>query len=287
MNGEMNQSPDEYPGAKEQNSIETILAYHRRTKHHFQRFAASPGYLDWATQPDPFRTYLGAERIELPLLADRLDAAYGNLYIPGAIPPMPLERNSVAMLFELALGLSAWKQYESNRWALRCNPSSGNLHPTEGYAILPEIPGLRAGVYHYVSRDHCLERRCTMEGRAAQPLAGSLPPTSFLVGLSSIHWREAWKYGERAFRYCQHDVGHALASLRIAAAALGWGLLLLDGIANSAIAGLFGLSRGDDYGTAEREEPELLALITPGPPLTSPRLLSGLTAGSIGAQWCG
>jgi nitroreductase len=41
------------------------------------------------------------------------------------------------------------------------------------------------------------------------------------VGLSSIHWREAWKYGERAFRYCQHDVGHVLGTLRFAAAALG------------------------------------------------------------------
>ena len=75
MNGEMNQSEGERPGAKEQNSIETVLAYHRRTKHHLHRFAASPGYLDWATQPDPFRTYIGAERVELPLLADRLDAS--------------------------------------------------------------------------------------------------------------------------------------------------------------------------------------------------------------------
>ena len=26
----------------------------------------------------------------------------------------------------------------------------------------------------------------------------TLPEGSFLVGLSSVHWREAWKYGERA-----------------------------------------------------------------------------------------
>src|SRR5207244_11188688 len=68
---------------------------------------------------------------------------------------------------------------------------------------------------------------------------------------------------------------------------LGWGLVLLDGISASAIAGLFGLNRGDDYGTAEPEEPELLALVTPGRPSTSPRLLNRLTAGSIDAQWSG
>ena len=36
---------------------------------------------------------------------------------------------------------------------------------------------------------------------------------SLLVVLTSIHWREAWKYGERAFRYCQHDLGHAIAAV--------------------------------------------------------------------------
>ena len=69
----------------------------------------------------------------------------------------------------------------------------------------------------------------------------AFPEDSFLVGLSSIHWREAWKYGERAFRYCQHDVGHALGTLRFAAAALGWKLFLLDRV--DAMSQLLGLNR--------------------------------------------
>lgn len=266
MDGKMNQSDDELAGAKEQNSVEAALAYHRRTKHHLHQYAASLGYLDWASQPDPFRTYVGAERVELPLLADRLDAAYAEIYLPGAVPAMPLERKSVAMLFELALGLSAWKQYQSSRWALRCNPSSGNLHPTEGYAILPDMWGLKAGVYHYVSRDHCLERRCILEGRTAQQLAGSLPPDSFLVGLSSIHWREAWKYGERAFRYCQHDVGHAIATVRYAAAALGWSARLIAEVSDTDIAVVLGLSQPDSFSAIaeqDREHPDALLLVGP------------------------
>src|SRR5205807_3248075 len=84
----------------------------------------------------------------------------------------------------------------------------------------------------------------------------------FLVGLSSIHWREAWKYGERAFRYCQHDVGHALGTLRFAAAALGWKLFLLDRV--DAMPQLLGLNRDADYAGAEREHPELLAVVVRG-----------------------
>ena len=44
------------------------MRYHERTKHHFNRFAAGPGQLDWANQPDPFRRYAGAALTRLPLL---------------------------------------------------------------------------------------------------------------------------------------------------------------------------------------------------------------------------
>jgi nitroreductase len=48
------------------------------------------------------------------------------------------------------------------------------------------------------------------------------------VGLTSIHWRESWKYGERAFRYCHHDAGHAIGSFAVSAAGLGWEAKLLE-----------------------------------------------------------
>jgi SagB-type dehydrogenase family enzyme len=268
---------------------EVVVAYHERTKHHFHRYAASLGCMDWATQPDPFRRYQGANvvRLLLPKLAHPLP--YWQLYALGDVPSEPLSLESISLFFRYALSVTAWKRFHETTWSLRANPSSGNLHPTEGYAVLPSIErlGNAPAVYHYAPKEHALERRAILDSQAWRELCASFPEGSFLVGLSSIHWREAWKYGERAFRYCQHDAGHALATLRIAAAALGWGLVLFDRISDSAIAGLFGLNRGDDYGQAEREEPELLALITPGLQLPAPQLLNGLMAGSVSARWCG
>jgi nitroreductase len=75
------------------------------------------------------------------------------------------------------------------------------------------------------------------------------------VGLSSIHWREAWKYGERAFRYCQLDMGHAIGALRYAAAVLGWRVQPVA-LTHAEIATLLGLDRNADFANAEREEPE-------------------------------
>jgi SagB-type dehydrogenase family enzyme len=266
-------------GMEAQERVRQALSYHRRTKHQPHRYAESPGGLDWATQPDPFRTFGGTLAIDLPLLADALAASYGDLHIPGKVKPRRLDVNAVAVLFELSLGLSAWKEYQGSRWALRCNPSSGNLHPTEGYAVLPDCAGLAAGVYHYASRDHRLEQR-----RAS--LEVDLPAGTFLIGLSSIHWREAWKYGERAWRYCQHDAGHGVAAVRYAAAALGWSALLLDAPSDADAAALLGLDDEASFAGVsplDREQPDALLLV--GPPPLAQLPLEIRRAG--GAEWVG
>ena len=50
-------------------------------------------------------------------------------------------------------------------------------------------------------------------------IAGSDAPIVFI--LTSIAWREAWKYRDRAYRYCLHDIGHAWQALALAARAMG------------------------------------------------------------------
>ena len=247
---------------------EVVFAYHERTKHHPRRYAASPGTMDWATQPDPFRRYEGAPLVRLPLQDVGLLLHYWELYVPGAVAPQPLSMGSLSKFFRCALSLTAWKQFRGSSWSLRANPSSGNLHPTEGYAVLPRLEGVADGpaVHHYAAKEHGLERRADLDPSAWSALMAGFPPDSFLVGLSSIHWREAWKYGERAFRYCQHDAGHALAALRIAAAALGWQMLLLKGVGDAEASRLLGLDRDADYGRAEREHPELVAVVAPARP---------------------
>lgn len=245
--------------------VGAVLAYHDRTKHAFQRFAPALGYLDWATQPDPFRRYAGAPLVELPrVVPPVLDTA------------APLDLSGIGECLRCAFGLTAWKQAGGSRWALRANPSSGNLHPTEVYLVAPVAAtaatrGAGWSVSHYAPREHALETRAAADGHAA-----ALPEGVCLVGLSSIHWREAWKYGERAFRYCQHDVGHAIGALAYSAARLGWRVRLLSGWTDADIAALLGLqppdgvgsSRGGSGGTvpgsAEPEHPDCLLAVGPG-----------------------
>ncbi len=268
---------------------EVVVAYHERTKHHVHRYAASLGYMDWATQPDPFRRYAGADIVRLPLPETGHPLPYWQLYASAIVPPMPLSVASVSLFFRYALSLTAWKQVGDTTWPLRANPSSGNLHPTEGYALLPAVDqiGDTAAVYHYAPREHALERRAVLNAARWTELTESFPEGSFFVGLSSVHWREAWKYGERAFRYCQHDVGHALASLRIAAAALGWRLVLQGNVSDGTLSSLLGLDRDEDFAMAEREEADLLALISPDLPASLLTESRPLMAHSNGVLWQG
>ena len=51
--------------------------------------------------------------------------------------------------------------FSGSKWTLRMNPSSGNLHPTEGYVICGAIDGLCGTpmVCHYAPKEHGLEVR--------------------------------------------------------------------------------------------------------------------------------
>jgi hypothetical protein len=61
-------------------------------------------------------------------------------------------------------------------------------------------------------------------------------------------------------------VGHAIAAVRIAAQALGWRMLVLDGASDDAVAALLGLDRAEDFDGAEREHPDCLAVVWPDHP---------------------
>jgi len=245
----------------------TVRAYHQRTKHNFTAYAQGPGTLDWDAQPAPFRHFDQSPSVQLPDFSESLQdpTLFAALTRPFAtlgntIPPLPYSLSTLGALLHLALGITAWKSYGPDRWAVRANPSSGNLHPIEAYVLVQGLQGLSDGVYHYSPDSHRLERRADIACAA-----DSAPMLQ--IGLSSIMWREAWKYGERAFRYCQLDTGHAVGALSYAAQTLGWSLAEQKHISTDALAHLLGVDRSEDfparrYLETEREEAELLLSVS-------------------------
>ncbi|WP_295023137.1 SagB/ThcOx family dehydrogenase [Sulfurimonas sp.] len=229
-------------------NLQTLFFYHEDTKHSQQKYARSVGYMDWATQPDPFRSYNGAKNIVLPLALENTTPPYHLL--DSDLPCTPLVRESLSQLLQFSMGIAVWKVSGESSWALRCNASSGNLQPTEAYVILPPVleeQNSKSTIFHYTPKNHGLDILAEFE----TSFWDELPDGSFLVGLSSISWREVWKYGERAFRYTNLDAGHAMQALTISAKMLGWKLTRLDNICDKDLNYLLGLKQENRFFESE------------------------------------
>ncbi len=236
-------------------AADTVHAYHQRTKHRLDRYAAGPDHLDWDTQPAAFRRWQGTRWYSLPRQVPEMDIPWSAL--GDERPPAPFDLDNLSRLLRLTAAITAWKQYGPSRWALRAHPSSGNLHPTETWVVAYWVEGLADGLYHYQNERH------TVEWRASTLTAAD--SSGLWLGFTSIPWREAWKYGERAFRYCQLDMGHVLAAVACAAALFGWRPRLVS-LDHAALAHCLGTDRAEDFIGVEAEEPEaLVALHAPGP----------------------
>ncbi len=246
--------------------------YHSLTKHSQEKLLGSPHFLDWRNQPNPFREYKGAEKVVLPRdlrvspegyfeTLEQTLAGQGLRCRHRPIATFPANLQLISNFLFYSMAISAWKQIvgTDHRWALRANPSSGNLHPTETHLLVRLSDDLEPGLYHYFVPDHSLEKRAT--GNLAEELwsrgglGGDCPP--LLVCLTTIFWREAWKYRDRAFRYCHHDLGHALGGVLLSAGALGWRGETFGHFPDELVAKLLGLEGSD-------ERPALLIALRPG-----------------------
>ena len=254
--------------------VKEIISYHEATKHHYDRYARSPGYMDWQNQPNPFRSYAGAPALPLPLLENDPAAAHRDLYDRQKNPAQPVTIETLAGFLELSLGLSAWKAASGSQWSLRINPSSGNLHPTEAHLIVPPLNSKQSGVYHYNALGHVLEKRAEVPAELWQRLVSHFGVDGFFIGISSIFWRESWKYGERAFRYCNHDAGHALACASFSANLFGWKVSYLNALSDEEIQAVLGFDQ-IRFRKLEAEHTDFLCFVHPLTSLHIPRDLPG------------
>lgn len=262
------------------NNPETVIRYHEETKHHFHRYARSLGYLDWANQPNPFRFYEGVNPVRFPFAKNDPDAAYMDLYERTRNQTKDFSFENLSLFLELSLGVSAWKSIPGAKWALRINPSSGNLHPTESYVVLFSKNNSDPGIFHYSPFLHVLEPRANLPDELCQRLRAHFHTDGFLFALTSIYWREAWKYGERAFRYCNHDIGHAIASASFAANLFGWKICYLNEVSDDTITRILGFHK-TSWAAQEEEHPEILCFIHPYKAKETPKNLSSIIIDEI------
>ncbi len=185
------------------------------------------GYLDWKAKPEPYKTYPGAPRIQLPS-----PVFQGGMSLWEAMKlrrsvrhyrKSELGQAELSQLLWAAQGVTA----KTSGFALRTAPSAGALYPIETYVSVQNVKDIEGGIYHYAVREHELE--LVQKGDFREALAEAALNQDFLAeaavvfAWTAVFARSKWKYGERAFRYVYLDAGHIAQNVALAAVALGLG----------------------------------------------------------------
>jgi SagB-type dehydrogenase family enzyme len=116
--------------------------------------------------------------------------------------------------------------------------------------VCGDLPGLRAGVYHFNPVEFALRRlrdgdhRPFLAGAADDGGIGGAPMT---LVLSGIPWRTTWKYGERGYRHLFWDAGAVLANVFAVAEAAGITARVLTGFVDDDVSHLLGVGSPEEY----------------------------------------
>lgn len=188
-------------------------------------------YLSCAETPLP---------LPLPSPALRVGTA-GDLWA-GRPQPAPLDRDRLASIISLSFGPTGFMSPRTDSATLlrRSSPSGGARHPSEGYLIVLDVPGVDPGWHHVTIQPFGLRAlagrptdRQTLEEMFPQAFERFPYRIEALVVITSVFERNMYRYREpRTFRTVHMDAGHIAGTTRMVALSLG----LSAGISNSDVA---------------------------------------------------
>lgn len=205
---------------------------------------------------------------------DGLKKAYAGGALPG--PPEgsrgPVTLTDVARLLMLTAGRrmnSVWEGWPQGR---RLTPSGGNLASQQLYLLNYSVGGLDGGLYNFNSLGDALEplgRAAPREAlEAAVPGAAGLGPrVAAALVQTAVYGRVEHKYASKAYRYCLHDGGAMLESLRAVSDALGLELWHTLDFYDDEVREFIGLHTVQEF-------PLLVALLAHPLPQAEPRASS-------------
>jgi SagB-type dehydrogenase family enzyme len=206
--------------------LQATWAYHDGTKHSYESIRTNRHYLDWENQPIPFKIYSELEPISIPqhLSSPGITAleAISTSESPTKDQCVPSIQTLAEILY-LSAGVTKRRSYPGGEILFRAAACTGALYHIDLYLVCGDLPGLKAGVYHFGPQDFAVRRLRDGDYRDALVQASGREPAianaPAIIVCASTYWRNAWKYQSRAYRHCYWDTGTILANLLAAAAA--------------------------------------------------------------------
>lgn len=175
--------------------------------------------LDFANMPGPFKVYKDLSPIPLPRDFPRpmLGARSAIQELEPTGKPDKFDVGTLAEILFFSGGLTRVLKYSHGTFYMRAASATGALYPIELYVISQDIPGLKAGVYHFNPLEFALTP--IRHGDYRNELAASSGENSSItaapvtIAFTSFAWRNAWKYQGRSYRHWFWDSGVIAANL--------------------------------------------------------------------------
>ncbi len=181
-----------------------------------------------ASAPLPYKHYVGFTREGLAavgLESRPLAEVVPALAPASAFVPEFVSRDQLAGLLRFTNGVTGQLVGTDPPVYRRAAPSAGALYAGEVYVLAERVSGLAPGLYAYQPLEHALVGLRKGPGlhriAAALESPGAVENAAFVVLLTNVFRRYAWKYGQRGYRYALVDSGHIGENLRLAAAGMG------------------------------------------------------------------
>jgi SagB-type dehydrogenase family enzyme len=208
--------------------LDSTWKYHNGTKHSYLSIRVHPHFLDWENKPLLFKIYPTLEIMRLPKDFRQTGvAALSAIASPGITPKgkMLPTLDDIAQLLFFTAGVTRSKKFPGGETFFRAAACTGALYEMELYLICQDLPGLKAGVYHFGAAEFGLRqlragdyRQLMVEATASDPAIAKAP---LIIICTGTYWRNAWKYRSRTYRHFGWDNGTLLANALAVSTALG------------------------------------------------------------------
>src|SRR5438477_8119341 len=169
----------------------TAREYHEATKHR-------PGLVesrrvDPRIIPRPYKLYLDLPSVALP---------------PSKPPPATaaerrLDLGGLSAIIHYSAGIIRRRAIAGKEVEFRAAACTGALYHIELYVVAGAVEGLDPGVYHYSVQDESLRQLRAGDFRAVVAEAAAVPHPrgEAMIALTSVFWRNAWRYEDRSYRH--------------------------------------------------------------------------------------
>jgi len=172
--------------------LEATWTYHNGTKHSSQSLRTNPHSLDWENQPLPFKIYSALEPVPLPrsfspsgVVALSAIAALAAHPQGECVPDL----QTVAQILHFSAGITKRRTSPGGEIFFRAAACTGALYHIDLYLVCGDLPGLRAGVYHFGPHDFALRplrvgdyRGILVQASGGAPAVASAPAVIICTG---------------------------------------------------------------------------------------------------------